>query len=626
MKRLHREDGAQISFLAVAGVLCFVGLMSMVVNTENLLSERVRVQNVADATVLSAASWTARGLNMESYINVLNSKLISTAILLNALNDALPVIEAVGKIQEAIFQGCSGVPFVGAFCIAMAAVVKVQLAVLTPLKNAVKNLAERLSNCGTGGKLWTIMTSLEKVGDAVRLTFPAIGIIESIDIASANGTTGIVLNGKFTPQAQLTLPVNAGQFPQFCEPVKNGGLGYQLQGYEAGEGPLEVGQNRIKKTLLIPFITMFSWPIFSGMVSAHIVQAGCTPNPGEDTSIPVKLTTLEECRKYEVTSRWSHLWSQTRPLTDGSLRLEDFVPWRPRNNANDSGGDDEVNKSEIEKQLGNINIPRDPEAPASGPAPVQMGRAYEFLEPSTERRIALAEVSCDGSGYPFYTPVGGNWEISVPGTTFCFGFQNCPRIDSSGKFVWYNAPRHVRNGSPKNIGGYFIRMTREEEDPESEGGPKRYVYSIETVSLIDAGTKKMSQEEFKKYLEENSKDEDKVNSDPSNSSSGCTKPKPWMLTKDQDFEARLKFIGVVYENVSDRPLFWSNYFQESPPRLIAYAQAQVYNYLSEDTFTQDWRVRLQPASLLSDFLKRPEAQAAGLSRLAGDAIDAVNNH
>ena len=166
-------------------------------------------------------------------------------------------------------------------------------------------------------------------------------------------------------------------------------------------------------------------------------------------------------------------------------------------------------------------------------------------------------------------------------------------------------------------------MTREERDPEKEGGPKRYVYAIETVSLVDAGTKKMSQDEFKQYLKDNHQD---VNANPSDSTSGCQKPQPWMLDKDADFPKRLQFIGIVYESGEDHPLFWNRYFTESPPRLIAYGQAQVYNYLSEDTFTQDWRVRLQPASLLSDFLKRPEAGATGLGGLAGYAIETVNNH
>jgi hypothetical protein len=143
------------------------------------------------------------------------------------------------------------------------------------------------------------------------------------------------------------------------------------------------------------------------------------------------------------------------------------------------------------------------------------------------------------------------------------------------------------------------------------------------VSLVDAGTEEMTQEEFKEYLEENGQD---VDSPDANASQGCTKPQPWILTKDEeDFRDRLRFIGIVYQDIGDQQLFWSSYFDEPPPQLIAYAQAEVYNYLSEDTFTQDWRVRLQPASLLTEFLSKV-AGTVGLRRVANEAIDTVNNH
>ena len=43
----HREESAQISFLAVAGIVCFVGLLSMVINTNDVITERVHMQDVA---------------------------------------------------------------------------------------------------------------------------------------------------------------------------------------------------------------------------------------------------------------------------------------------------------------------------------------------------------------------------------------------------------------------------------------------------------------------------------------------------------------------------------------------------------------------------------------------------
>jgi hypothetical protein len=228
---LHREESAQISFLAVAGVICFVGLVSMVINTNDIVTERVHMQDVADATVLSAASWTARGLNTISFVNVLNTKLISAAVLINGLADAIPVIQAVGEIQRAIFQGCSGVPFIGAFCAAMAVVVNIQLRALEIVKKAVDQMAQKLSQCNGNKALWKMMKGLEALATVAQKTFTGIGLLESIDIAKANGATfGIVVNGKFTdPGSQIFLPVKSADFKAHCPYVKDGGPGFELQ-------------------------------------------------------------------------------------------------------------------------------------------------------------------------------------------------------------------------------------------------------------------------------------------------------------------------------------------------------------------------------------------------------------
>ena len=59
---------------------------------------------------------------------------------------------------------------------------------------------------------------------------------------------------------------------------------------------------------------------------------------------------------------------------------------------------------------------------------------------------------------------------------------------------------------------------------------------------------------------------------------------------------------------------------------MAYAQAQVYNYLSEDTFTQDWRVRLEHATLLETLLGDEKGKALGSVGGFSSVIKKVNNH
>ena len=655
LRRFHHEEEAQVTFLGVAGCVCFVALLSMVINSNDVITERVHMQDVADATVLSAASWNARGFNLVSFVNVMNTKLISTAVLLNALADALPVIEAVGQVQLAIFQGCSGVPIVGAFCAAMAVVVRIQLAVLKPLRQAVTKLANKLSRCNGSAGLWKTMTGLQKLGDGVQVSFPAAAIAESVAIARANGASfGLVLNGKL--ENSFKLPIKKGEFNDFCPKMKNGGPGFELQGYKCNQGPLKLGQARINRTLLLPFTNLVAQPIFIGMVAAHNAQVGCVNDPeDENTKIPVKLRNLDECRSKNKNSRWSHLFAQTRELDDPNLTLNDFIPWKPRRDHGDGGGD-KPNQGQIEDQLGDINITPDPEGGGAGPGAVKPGPGNELIPPQNEIKVpsvaADLKLSCRGDVYPTYQPTtidaqGGAhidpvWDSNRSGRSFStkslcnlLGGGNtlgislhCKRVDEWSEFTWFSG-KHQRGG-PETIGGYFIRVQRRDiEPPEGEQGPTKYVYVVETITLIDAGEVKMDQKEFREYL--NSQGQD-VDTEASQSSSGCKKPQPWLLDRGtsesakKEFADRLRYIGLVYKDSgTDRP-FWSNFYDDPPPRTIAYAQAEVYNHLSEDTFTQDWRVRLQQATLLDSFLK--SGKASGMGALGGNTglIGAVNNH
>ena len=89
---------------------------------------------------------------------------------------------------------------------------------------------------------------------------------------------------------------------------------------------------------------------------------------------------------------------------------------------------------------------------------------------------------------------------------------------------------------------------------------------------------------------------------------------------------RLRFIGLVYKDIDEKELpFWSGFFDTPPRRHIAYAQAEVYNHLSEDTFTQDWRVRLEHATLLKSFLSKTGGAGLG-SEFVVESLGTVNNH
>ncbi|MCK5887227.1 MAG: hypothetical protein KAG70_12125, partial [Alcanivorax sp.] len=238
----------------------------------------------------------------------------------------------------------------------------------------------------------------------------------------------------------------------------------------------------------------------------------------------------------------------------------------------------------------------------------------------TENNGLLVDVPC-GSGYPFVT---SNYTIYP---LLC-GF--CRRIDKHNDYTWVSRDQQI---GPEDglTGGYFIRVIKEEGEPEElppekEGDPKRtikrYIYTIDTVSLVVAGEKKMSPKEHEEYLKKKG-----VDIPEEGSSKGCDPPNPWLLDKSTGYKDRLRFIGVVYKDTKNDLPFWSTFFADPPKRIMAYAQAQVYNHLAEDTFTQDWRVRLERASLLESFIqKKGKDTGMGKKNFASDFLNTVNNH
>ncbi len=597
----------------------------MVINTDDVITDRVHMQDVADSMTLSSAAWTARGLNMISFINVLNSKLISTAVLLNALKDTVPGVIAVGNIQLPLATACCGVPIIGTACCFYASLVTFQLSTLGPVKGALETIANSLSKCPSG-LLWKVMNATNIAARAVKESFTTIGIVEGVAMAKANGATfGLVLNGKMLgapDRDSLSLPVTDVDFDAFCPFVKNGGSGFKMAGYKCGTGPFKLGKDRVMKTVLLPYTNLFAHPIFYGMATAHFSQIGCTGDPSDkDQKISVKLKDLAECKTEESVAKWSHMYSRTAPIEEGGYDVDDFTDWRPLKDTGATQPDDVPDISSI----GNID---DIAGRVSSVKPFNPGVAYQFLQENLEQSVGgLREAACGFSEYPFYQNLFIFDDDQRGSLHYSCGIKlACKRIDQWTEFTWFSSD-HVKNG-PKSLGGYFIRVGKKRIAPKSEDEANQnevplFVYIVETVTLADAGEKELSQEEFQDYLKENG--EEGAN-DPSQSSSNCTKPRPYVLDDgdQEDFQKKLRFIGVAYRDIQQDQPFWSGFFNTPPKVLTAYAQAQVYNHLEEDTFTQDWRVRLEQASLLTDVIK--ELPGGGLSDEAAKFVSVINNH
>lgn len=514
-RRLHRDDGGQISFLAVFGAVALAALLGLVMTTGDQVTLKVRTQNAADAAALSGGAWIARGLNVTSAGNVAQTQLVAGAILLEAFHGSLRDSRPFMIVQLAAFEALSLVPGAGIFFKIAATIVRFQLRILAKILPGLSRIARFLARCPSG-LFWKTAQLLETVNRVVHSTFFVVAFGESLLVARANGAEAAV----FLPGpafhgsvsfASATLPTRDAPFAELCPPMTDGSptpdrFGYgKLLGYPQNQGPFKLGRCRLGRVALLisglPPVAAGLFPLYANLEKASL--CGEAPDPAERT-VERPARDLEECRRLDGQARWRVARTTTGPVSRG-----DGCGWLASELGEETGGGD----------------------PASRP-------------------VSRPERSC---------------RLPPPG-------------------------REVRPGL------YCRSQGRE----ATEDG--KFRHELETWSLESAWV-------------------DEEPAVPSPSGSCDDKPQPFLLRNDPD---ALRFLAVAYR--PNRRIFFTGSFLEEPPELVAYAQVEVYNGVSEDTFTQDWRVRLERASLLErPFQAFDESRfASGMNRLlAGAGIDPV---
>ena len=581
LSALHRDERAQVSYLAVAAALLFVSTIAMVINSNDIVKERVRNQEVADVVALSAVTWHARGLNIISFVNVLNTKLLSMTVLVNSLHKTLPVVIAVGEVQYGILQGLAAAPTPAAPAFAVAAgVVRGQLAGLKVVKSGIKSIYNSVTKCvgGTGKAAWKIMGALSTASGAVPATVTAASNATPLLIAQQNyASFGMAVNGGALTRTTPTLPVKKGDISDFCEPMKSGGPGFELDGYAEGDGPVRLGK-RIWDIAFILVANMFPHPIFYGFYNFELTALGCDGEPRSEEQDqaqgevePTNFDTLGQCRKYNATATWDRFESETAWISNGSLKSADFVQWAQLDGSNRPAG----------------FVP--------GPAYHELIREShrgEYNRSCSEGNSSSGYPSINRSSYEKYTP----------------------------------------GGVAESAGMYYLKARREDRkrkiDEDNEVTEYRYILDIWVLS--NPGEKKLSEEEQAEYIAE----ETGMDTDPDGGSSGAScKDKVYPYIIDNNNTAnRNRYIGLAWTELDGDPRpqpFWSEFFKTPPERITAYAQAQAYNKLSEDTFTQDWRVRLEQANLLESALSTAsgfDITEDGNGNIVMEWVGSVNNH
>lgn len=561
LARLGRDEGGQITFIALFGLVAFVGLLGMVVTTGDQAGLKVEQQNATDAAALSGAAWVARGLNVTSAFNVLESQLVAGAILLNALEETIRYSRYAVEAMNAGYLACMATVFGAAICTPLYVATRIQLFVLYALDAVLPSLTKALSKCDNG-LFWVLARALEKLNAAVRVSFYGIAFVETLAVAKANGAElAVLLPGPLFHAhlgvQNLMLPTEKREFAELCDPMERGSptareRGYHvLLDYDTGEGPYKLGKFRLKVGLA--FITGLPVPVGPFILEALARAQKATLCTGAAWK-PQKVSRiredpdLEACRAHGGTAEWTVLTIRSRPF---EKPLSD--PWAFFNN----------------------KLP-----PPPAKAPETEAEAKALAEKLRQQIQALRndpDIAAVEESGPFWRMC--SWRPPGAVRKSATVYQ---KLESGFVAKRYRYTLHV----------YIVNRTR---------------FSVtDTVGQQNPLGGK------------------------------CTTPKPYLLRKNWEADDALHYLVVARR--PNRSIFFSDDWFRAPASLYTYAQVEVYNGISTDTFTQDWRVRLDRAYLLDEpfeaFDQADFSQFAAFTGtfLGGEDLDLgkylwqVNNH
>jgi hypothetical protein len=445
------------------------------------------MQNAADATAISGATWIARGLNVISMNNVTQTQVLAMVLIIRALDEALPYAIEVLQIQRA---ACAALLIGAAVC---AGIITAQIVILQGIQTAVSSVGRPLARAR--GVLWNAMLALELVSDAVRNSFVVMAEAEADRIARQDGADlGFIVPAGL----RITLPVRKGAMrSDLCQPTRRGSpshdsRGYTpLLGYDLNEGPFERYSRRLGYGFVIVENSLIR--LFFNLTRESHYRSLCGGDAGGSSQPQERrVASLTQCRlAVGGTATWAITQSRTVLF-----------------NAPQPGIG----------RLGERNLPLDGDPRA--------------VDPPEDR-------SCD------WTPPGQSM--------------------GSGRYR-------------------LVREIVETADVDANGNPiRRYRYEFTEYLFLSARVPVRTPQRPSIPL-------------PSGRPSS-ENPDPYLLEADATDD--LRYLAVTYRSRDDRaaPRYFTSAFGT---HRLAYAQARVYNPTAFDTFTQDWRVTLEPASLIED--------------------------
>jgi len=206
----RRDDSGQSIVYLVLMMFLLACFTFMVINSGALIHDKMQAQSASDSAVLSGSTWIARGMNLNSMMNIFMALSMAEAIYMNAVYATATAAIISPTVHGFWAQACLTTPK----CV--------------PEPVLWVEDSQLLGTAFAAGEsedfMWDIIETLSDVEQGVHVAMPVVAELEAVRMAMLNGA-GF---GIMYPPA---IPEEEGELTDLCDTVLDGATG----GYEESE-------------------------------------------------------------------------------------------------------------------------------------------------------------------------------------------------------------------------------------------------------------------------------------------------------------------------------------------------------------------------------------------------------
>jgi len=625
----------QVLIVVLVGMTLLVGLVFFVYNFGDTVNTRLHMQNAADSVAVSGANAMCRSMNTIAMNNVSQAKIIGTIPVL----DALPMATEMAMNEVSAWEACltaqlnRGVPDIGGRPLIRDGLTSIrdrfeaQRRILEAADSEFLHSGFRMEDlthwslgggAGPQGTLWQAAVALDEMSQGVAANAGLIAQTDAVRFGSRNGA-----DASFIVPVLPRLPARRGEFVDF-RPVMEGrlhvtsdGSTYRPTGGNGGAIPdAQYLPEKGWPHRLGPWARILKW---RDRTHRAVEREWVPPQSGARVRGGRGNVSIGGRRRGSTarTNQTGHggYWRTTRSVETGyttygpvewALRR---ASWYADGHRNQPGELRDTYFSTYLRSITRIKVQHMFQSKRTRTIHVP------DWEPDYRRAVAIAAASSGAIKRSMYYLV--EVASSLP--------EGSPNYLTGGTYrtngnrpiaIWVNRWMDPETWNIERVGDYVWKDSytyQVTEDPQLGIPPDRdpsgrpvwhtvYMTAYYIFGGVDHGTNEPV-------------------SDPANWTEGEVPPAPMLLDAGEDIgdydpdvldhdrgvrRTHFTFLGVVREG--DTAPVWSQKFSTASPisSMVTVAQTQVFNNVSWDLWSQEWRCQLVPVSRWGDWTVRLE--------------------